>query len=62
MEEFIISTDIELADIQQTIAVLNEKLNHWKMNYPYATYEINKMETALEVLNDLESDISNMEE
>jgi hypothetical protein len=56
--EFIYSTDIELADIQQTVSLLTEKLNHYKANYPYAIYEINRMEVALDVLNDLENDVA----
>ena len=59
--EFILSTDIELADVQQVISALEEKIDWYKANYSYATYEISEMETALRVLNDLEYDISNMD-
>ena len=55
------STDIELADVQQTIGALTEKLDYYKKNYAYATYEISRIEMALEVLNDLETDVANWE-
>ena len=58
MEGFIYSTNIELADVQQTVSLLIEKLNYYKANYSYATYEINRMEVALDVLNDLENDVA----
>ena len=59
--EFILSTDIELADVQQVTSALEEKIDWYQANYPYATYEISEMETALHVLNDLEYDIANMD-
>ena len=59
--EFILSTDIELADVQQTASALKEKITWYKANYPYTIYEISKMEEALEVLNDLENDVANLE-
>ena len=59
--EFILSTDIELADVQNTISALEEKLEFWKSNYPYATYEISQMKAAFGILNDLENDVANME-
>lgn len=61
MEGFVYSTDIELADIQQTASLLTEKLNYYEANYPYAIYEINCMEVALHVLNDLENDVAEVE-
>ncbi len=57
--EFKFTTEIELADVQQTVSVLEEKLNWYKTNYPYATYEISRMKIALDVLNDLENDVAN---
>ncbi len=60
MAEYIIPTGIELADVQNTICVLMEKLKWYKENYPYATYEINRMETAIDVLNEIEDDVANM--
>ena len=59
--DFIMGTDIELADVQQTVDALTEKLEWYKTNYPYATYEISNMEIALQVLNELESDVANMD-
>jgi len=54
-------TDIGLADVQMTTGALEKKLAYWKTNYPYAICEIERMMTALEVLNDLENDVANME-
>ncbi len=54
-------TDVELADIQEAIGALMERLEYYKANYPYATYEIDRMETALDVMNDLENDVANMD-
>ena len=53
------SSDVELADVQDTVAVLEEKLEYWKKNYPYATKEIYDMEVALNVLWDIETDVAN---
>ena len=50
--EYIIPTGIELADLQNTICVLMEKLKWYKENYPYATYDIDRMETVIDVLRD----------
>lgn len=61
MNNYLNETDIELADVQQTVGALEKKLAYWKTNYPHATYEIEQMMTALEVLNDLENDVTNME-
>lgn len=61
MNNYLNETDVELADVQQTVGALEKKLAYWKTNYPYATYEIGQMMTALEVLNDLENDVANME-
>ena len=60
MEEYIIPTDIELADVQNTICVLMEKLKWYKENYPYATYEIKRMKMAIDVLSEIEDDVANM--
>ena len=59
MEDYIITTDIELADVQQTKDTLEEKLDFWRANYPYARKEIKDMEIALYVLWDLETDVAN---
>lgn len=56
MAEYFIP-DVELADIQSTEAMLREKLEHYKKNYPYATYDISNMEIALSVLSDLYTDL-----
>ena len=61
MTEYFIPNDIELADVQRVVEVLEEKLKWYKANYPYAKYEISKMETALCVLNDIENDVANMD-
>ena len=60
MAEYFIP-DIELADIQNTETMLREKLEHYKKNYPYATYDISDMEIALGVLNDLYADLDREE-
>lgn len=57
MAEYIIPMEIELSDIQAVEAILEAKLDHIKTNYPYATHEINEIETALKVINDLIMDI-----
>ena len=54
---FFYSTDIELADIQQTESFLQEKIDYYKMNFP-GSPEIREMEIALSVLWDLESDLT----
>ena len=59
--DFKITTEIELADVQQTIEALREKLAWLRINYSYAVYEIDKVESAIDVLYDLESDVANME-
>lgn len=61
MKGYTITTDVELADIQETIGVLKEKLEHYENNYPYAFYEIRKMKIAMEVLDDIENDVANMD-
>lgn len=61
MEEYIITTDVELADVQETIGVLKEKLEYYEKNYPYAIHEIRKMKIAMEVLDDIENDVANMD-
>ena len=58
MEDYTITTDIELADVQQTADVLEEKLDFWRANYPYARKEIKDMEIALRVLWDLTYDVA----
>lgn len=57
--EFRPSPDIELATVQEVVNELTNKLELYKENHPYAINEISRMETALEVLNDLESDVAN---
>lgn len=57
MAEYIIPTEIELSDIQAVENAIEAKLEHWKKNYPYAITEINELETALRVLNDLVLDL-----
>ena len=57
MAEYIIPTEIELSDVQAVENVIEAKLEHWKKNYPYARTEINELETALRVLNDLVLDL-----
>lgn len=59
--EFTITTNIELADIQNTVVVLEEKLNWLEDNYSYEVSEIRKIKIALEVLNDLENDVANID-
>ncbi len=59
--EFTITTNIELADIQNTVETLEDKLNWLEDNYSYAVNEIRKIKIALEVLNDLETDVANMD-
>lgn len=59
--EFTITTNIELADIQNTVEALEDKLNWLEDYYSYAVNEIRKIKIALEVLNDLETDVANMD-
>ena len=59
-ENYIPTVDVELADVQNTVSVLEEKLRFYKEQYPYALVEIQNMEIALRVLNDLETDVANM--
>ena len=44
---------IEFADVRTVIKVLNKRIAYHKKNYPDATDEIDRMETALEALKDL---------
>lgn len=60
MAEYFIP-EIELADIQNTELMLKEKLEHYKKNYPYRRYEINNMEVALDVINELYGDLDEEE-
>jgi len=53
--------EIELADIQNVEAMLQAKLKYIKTNSPYATYEINRIETALDVVGDLYFDLDDEE-
>lgn len=59
--EFTITTNIELADVQNTVEALEKKLDWLEDNYSYAVNEIRKIKIALEVLNDLETDVANMD-
>ena len=60
MPEYNIPLDIELADVQNTVAVLTTKLDHYKKNISWAYKEISDMEIALMVLEDIENDVANM--
>ncbi len=53
--------DVSLADVQSVEDCLTRKLRYFKANAPYAYYEISNIETALEVLNDLEMELANKE-
>ena len=61
MHEYNIPLDIELADVQNTVAVLTAKLDYYKKNISWAYKEISDMEIALMVLEDIENDVANME-
>lgn len=50
--------EVELADVQATIGILEYKVEYFKKYYPYAYREIANMINALQVLDDLEDDIA----
>ena len=38
--------DAELAEIQNVLSAMENKIKYYKANYPYATYELHNMETC----------------
>ena len=51
--------DAELAEIQNVLSAMENKIKYYKTNYPYATYELSHMETCVDELNALIMDLEN---
>ncbi len=51
--------DVELAEIQNVLSAMENKIKYYKANYPYATYTISHMETCVDELNELIMDLEN---
>lgn len=42
--------DAELAEIQNVLSAMENKIKYYKANYSYATYELHNMETCVDEL------------
>lgn len=51
--------DTELAEIQNVLSAMENKIKYYKANYPYATYELHNMEACVDELNALIMDLEN---
>lgn len=53
----LVNDTVELASIQDVIGAIELRLKMYRTEYPYATVEIDDMETVLHVLDDLIMDM-----
>ena len=51
--------NVELAEIQDVLSAMENKIKYFKEKYPYATYEISHMEICVDELNTLIMDFNN---
>ncbi len=51
--------DVELAEIQNVLSAMENKIKYFKANYPYASYEIHNMIICVDALNELIMDLEN---
>lgn len=50
--------DAELAEVQNVLSAMENKIKYFEANYPYATYELHNMEICVDELNALIIDLN----